>query len=83
MMTIKIFCDICLRGNEVKVCKDTNIQVVSLTDREGEATKPYLTTVDIDICESCLDRRTSGESIYKKGNWANSEYFFKPLIQQL
>ena len=74
------YCDIddC---NEIANIKGQEMQVVFFTDQtEGRSTKPYLYTVKMDICNSCLSKRHNGLDIIAVGAQGHNTYRFRKQI---
>lgn len=68
-------CDVCKKEATIL---DKTIQVIFTTEQtEGRSVKPYLCDKKMDLCEDCMKRRLSGESIFANGAQGYNSYYFK------
>lgn len=77
MKTTTITCDIKDCGEALSTDITKNIQTIFKTGRRFGKPLLQLKLVNIHICEKCLSKRLSGESIYADEDMGHNEYYFK------
>lgn len=77
MKTEKYICDIDSCSNEAKHIEKT-IQVIFTTNQtDGSSTSPYLSIVEIDLCDICLAKILEGNMLHGTGAQGHNIYKFK------
>lgn len=72
----KHICDLC-GANEAKYLQ-RQIQCAFDTEQtEGRSTTPYLSTVDLDLCDGCLNKIIVTHSLWASGVMGYNRYRFK------
>lgn len=78
MKIIVYRCDIC--RSEVKEDGDhlqKQVNVIFLTEQnEGRATRPYMESKILDLCNGCLEEVLNGKAIYGTGAMGYNHYQF-------
>lgn len=81
-MAIKVkttyVCDICNSENDYNC--ERNMQVIFYTEQtEGRSVKPYLSKVDMCVCNECLAVVLEGNYIHAHGAMGCNKYYLKGL----
>lgn len=78
MKVEEIFCDVCGKKIEKPKAEKARIQFIFTTETtEGRGVEPYLSSGEVDICEGCIERRVSGESLFASGAQGHNTYYFQ------
>jgi hypothetical protein len=79
MKTIKVNCDICSTDKQIK--DNIALQVIFTNNASANTGMkfPRLSTSQLDLCETCLNRRLKGDSVFARYTKGKIYYFFEEI----